>query len=155
MKSLSKQYIIIGSIILFIVVGAVVFTYTRSKTEQAATLEKETVFEDLPEAIPTVDSGVILTIEGKTESVMTVKSIPAGTKAIEYELTYDTASGSIEGVFGAFEIKKSFTTAEEKFIFGTSSSGVNRYHTIKGPVKAMLKFTGRYGTRLLEKEFRL
>jgi hypothetical protein len=115
---------------------------------------KDSVFEDPSEVIPTVSSSVKATITGNTEAVIKITGIPKGTKEIEYELSYNTESGSIEGVFGTIDVK-SGDSVEEEIIFGTSSSGVNRYHKIDGPVKGTFKFTGSYGQQILEKEFKV
>jgi hypothetical protein len=155
MNNIPKMYIVVTGVVVLLAVGAFVFASTRQSSNSEVKSDKETVFEEGPEAIPTVDSSVQVEIEGKTEAVMTVSGIPAGTEAIEYELTYDTASGSVEGIFGSIEFEKGVKTAEETFIFGTSSSGVNRYHTIKGSVKGTFKFAGSYGEKILEKEFKI
>ena len=104
--------------------------------------------------IPTVDSSVKVSIEGSTEATISLSGIPADTKEIEYELSYETKSGSIEGVFGKIEVDGS-SQAEEEVTFGTCSSGVCRYHEIDGPINGVFKFSGSYGERLLETSFDL
>ncbi len=155
MKEIPKMYLVVTGIVVLIAVGAFFFAVSRQKTNNAEKNEKKTVFEEVPQAIPTVDSSVKVDIKGNTQATMTVSGIPNGTEAIEYELTYDTASGSVEGVFGSIEFEPGDRSAEEEFIFGTSSSGVNRYHSIKGAVKGTFKFSGDYGEKILEKEFNL
>ena len=153
LKNIPKQYLVVGGVIVVLLVVIGMMTIKSKSAEQTA--DKETVFEEPGEIIPTVDSSVKATITGKTDATIEISGIPDGTKEIEYELSYNTEDGSIEGVFGTIDIKSGADTAEEEIIFGTSSSGVNRYHKIDGPVKGTFKFTGSYGQKLLEKEFDL
>lgn len=150
LKNIPKQYLIFG-VVIIILVGVIGYMMVGSGTSQTAS-DKDSVFEDPSEVIPTVDSSVKATITGNKEAVIKIMGIPKGTKEIEYELSYNTESGSIEGVFGTIDVK-SGDSVEEDIIFGTSSSGVNRYHKIDGPVKGTFKFTGSYGQQILEKEF--
>lgn len=124
----------------------------QNKTSQSAD-EKESVFEQPDEVIPTVDSSVKVSIKGTTDAVITVEGIPDGTETIEYELSYNTKSGSIEGAIGMIQVKGS--KAEEDVTFGTCSSGVCRYHEIEGPVSGNFVFEGSYGKQMLEQEFNL
>lgn len=150
LKNIPKQYLLFG-VVIIILVGVIGFMMMGGKTTSTEQ-DKDSVFEEQEEVIPPVDSSVKATITGNKEAVIEITGIPKGTKEIEYELSYNTASGSIEGVFGTIETKGK-SIVEEEIIFGTSSSGVNRYHVIDGPVKGTFKFTGSYGQQLLEKEF--
>jgi len=153
MKLQKNQYIIFGIIIfLLIVVG--LFFYMKVKPSGQSAEKKDSVFEEPTEVIPTVDSSVKVSIEGSTEATISLSGIPAETKEIEYELSYETKSGSIEGVFGKIEVDGS-SEAEEEVTFGTCSSGVCRYHEIDGPINGVFKFSGSYGERLLETSFDL
>ena len=154
MNNIPKQYLIVGGVIIIIVIAAIAIITTQGKNNNSAK-EKETVFEEPAEVIPTVDSSVSVEIEGNTEGTITVEGIPAGTEEIEYELVYDTKAGQPEGAFGKIDVKKGSTSTEEEITFGTCSSGVCRYHEIVGSVKGTFKFSGSYGERLLEKEFDL
>ncbi|CAN5172410.1 hypothetical protein BH09PAT2_BH09PAT2_00620 [soil metagenome] len=154
MNNNTKQYAIVGVVVVVLIaVAAYILSGQGSKKEQAN--DKKTVFDKPSSAIPTVDSSVDVQIKGNKEAVMTVKGVPDGTEKIEYELSYNTKNGSMEGVLGGIDIKNGEQIAETDFIFGTSSSGVNRYHEIVGKVKGTFKFSGEYGQRLLEKEFSL
>ena len=150
LKNIPKQYLLLGGVIILLV-GKIGYMMVGSGTSQTAA-DKDSVFEEPNEVIPTVNSSVAATITGNKEAVIKITGIPKGTKEIEYELSYNTESGSIEGVFGTIDVK-SGDSVEEEIIFGTSSSGVNRYHKIDGPVKGTFKFTGSYGQQILEKEF--
>jgi len=152
MKTTQKQYVIFGIVIAILSIIGIYFFMSSSSSSKSAK-EKDSVFEEPAEIIPTVDSSVIVTITGKTEAVVEINGMPDGTDSVEYELSYDTKSGSVEGVFGKIDAQGS--TAKEKITFGTCSSGVCRYHDIAGPVKGVFKFNGSYGKRLLEKSFDL
>jgi len=153
MNQSKKQYIIFG-VIIFVLLAVGLFFFLKSKPTNENAAKKDSVFEKPEEVIPTVDSSVKARIEGRTEATITIEGIPAGTTAIDYELSYNTKSGSIEGVFGVIEVDGT-TTAEEKVTFGTCSSGVCRYHDIDGPIHGVFKFSGSYGERLLESSFDL
>lgn len=152
MNTQTKYYIIGAVVIIIVLVGG--FAFMRSNTtKQADTMDKESVFEEPSEDIPPVDSSVIATIKGKTDALITIENIPEGTESIEYELSYNTAAGSIEGVFGNIEVTGD--TAEEEITFGTCSSGVCRYHDIEGAISGTFIFSGSYGEQMLEQEFEL
>lgn len=153
MNNIPKQYLIVGGIlVVFVVIAIGVIATSRNKSEQIE--KKETVFEQPSEVIPTVDPSVVVEIEGTKEATISIEGIPEGTEEIEYELSYNTKAGSIEGVFGTIMVDGE-STASEEVTFGTCSSGVCRYHEIEGKVKGTFKFSGEYGKRLLEKEFAL
>jgi len=152
MNTITKKYYIIWAIVLVIILVGGFFVIKKKATPKQAQ-DKESVFEEPTENIEPVDSSVIATIKGKTDALITISNVPKGTKGIEYELSYNTKAGSIEGVFGMIEVKGD--TAEEKITFGTCSSGVCRYHDIDGPVSGTFIFSGSYGERMLEKEFDL
>lgn len=153
MNQSQKQYIIFG-VIIFVLLAIAVFFYVKSKPSQQNAEEKNSVFEKPKEVIPTVDSTVKVSIKGSTEATISVKGIPSGTQEIEYELSYQTKSGSMEGVLGRIEVDNSLE-AKEKITFGTCSSGICRYHKIDGPVHGVFKFSGSYGERLLKTSFDL
>lgn len=153
MKQLQNQYIIFG-VIIFVLIVVGLFFYMKVKPAGQSTEKKDSVFEKPTEVIPTVDSSVTVSIEGSTEATISLSGIPAGTEEIEYELSYETKTGSIEGVFGKIAVNGS-SKAEEEVTFGTCSSGVCRYHEIDGPINGVFKFSGSYGERLLETSFDL
>lgn len=152
-----KQLYIIGGVIL-VLVASIAFMMFKGKNNQEV-VEKESVFEESQEEIMPVDSSVSVTIEGRTEGVITVSGIPEGTEQIEYQLTYNKKNlvdgeGLQDGVFGRIDITNE-TEVEEEITFGTCSSGVCRYHDIDGPVSGSFLFTGSYGKRILEQKFDL
>lgn len=128
-----NQYIIVGGVILVLIAVIGFMMYKGGTSEQSA--DKDTVFQEPAEVIPTVDSSVKASITGNTDAVIEITGIPEGTDEIEYELSYNTDSGSIEGVFGSIDVKSGSDSVEEEIKFGTCSSGVCRYHDINGKVK--------------------
>lgn len=151
MNTNSKQYIIVG-VVVVLLVAAAIFVMTGSGRSNEETKGKETVFEKPTNVIPTVDASVKATIKGNKDAVLTIEGVPEGTEEIEYELSYPTKNGSVEGVLGTITVDGE-STVEEEFVFGTSSSGVTRYHQLDGKVTGTFKFSGEYGQKLLEKEF--
>lgn len=123
--------------------------------------------------IPTVDSSVKVEFKPlkKGEVALTISNEPKGTKAIDFELSYkaqnndvgDEGEGTVEqGVIGkCFKTERFWQCGEEdtyggrKIVLGTCSSGTCRYHNILGPIKLNLKFTGSYGEKIYEKEFKI
>lgn len=150
----SKIFLISGIVLSLIIVVIISITLVKGKNKSQEE-KKDTVFEAPQEIVPTVDSSVKVDIVGKTESIINISGIPDGTSFIEYQLSYGTNSGSIEGAIGRIKVKSGTSTVKEKVTFGTCSSGVCRYHEIKGDVTGSFKFSGNYGERILEKEFTL
>lgn len=153
MNQTQKQYIMFGVVIVILLIGGVFF-YMRSRPTAKSADTKESVFDEPEEVIPTVSSSVKARIKGTTEATIYLDGIPAETDEVEYEISYETKSGSIEGVFGTIDVGGK-SSAEEEVTFGTCSSGVCRYHDIEGAVKGVFKFSGSYGEQLLETTFDL
>jgi len=152
---MNKQYLVIGGVIVAIVLAIGGYFAFSSTTKKQVTTEKETVFEEPSEVIPTVTSSTTVDIKGNKEATITISGVPSGTETIKYDLSYDTQSGNVDGALGTITIEDGADTATEKITFGTCSSGVCRYHSIKGDVRGSFTFTGRYGKKILEKEFAL
>src|SRR3990167_6902038 len=104
LKNIPKQYLVFGGVIILLI-GIIGYMMVGSGSLQTAADKEDSVFKEPNEVIPTVDSSVQATITGNKEGVIEIKGIPKGTKEIEYELSYNTESGSIEGVFGTIEVK--------------------------------------------------
>lgn len=153
MKKIPVPYlgVLITAIVLIGVVLGLVFANRPS--QQPVSVEDESVFEAEEEEIPSVDDSVIATITGRTEGTIRIEGVPEDTEEIEYELSYNTKNGSIEGVFGTMTPEGD--TAEAKVTFGTCSSGVCRYHDIDGEVSGVFIFSGGYGKKMLETKITL
>lgn len=155
-----------GAIVLLIIIS-IALRGGQTQKKQATQIPTEAV-------IPTVDSSVVVDLKSagkKGEAILSVNNAPAGTKAIEYTLSYDAqgtgeegdsgpipqgAIGKCEKVGDIWECGEPTTTSKgRKIVLGTCSSGVCRYHTIIGKLKVELKFSGSYGEKAFEKEYSL
>ena len=153
MNNLNKKYIIIGPL-LVIVLAISAWFFTRPVSQPKSNTENASVFEEPVEEIPALDNNVEILIKGKTDAEISVSNIPKNTRTITYELSYNTKSGSVEGVFGIIDVLEA-DKASEKITFGTCSSGVCRYHQIDGSIKGVFIFEGEYGEKMREQEFNL
>lgn len=160
-----------GTLVLIILIGAL--TWGRlfpSKPETQNILQNEA-------AIPTVDSSVQVELKPVkrvgdriAEVSLTIKNPPKGTKKIEFEITYSAyGRGDEEGATGLLqqgavgkcveEIESGIWTCQqqknkEAIVLGTCSSGTCVYDRVVGPIRISIKFTGNYGARIFEKEYK-
>ncbi len=107
--------------------------------------------------IPTVDKNVKINLTKATSGkdvILSIGEIPQGTETIDYELSYETVKQGLQGVIGTIktEGKPSY---EKQLTLGTCSSGTCVYHEVNGPIKLSLKFNGKYGGKIFEKDFSL
>lgn len=149
-----KKNIVILSILLLIVLAvSSYFIFFNKSTDKNQKKKEASVFEEAQEELIEVDKSVEITIKGKTEAEIKITAVPKGTSDISYQLSYNTKSGSVEGVFGSMDITDDEATKE--ITFGTCSSGACRYHEIDGPISGNFIFTGSYGERVRNQEFEL
>lgn len=160
-----QKKIIIGVVCALIVVFGVWFaSNTANKHKEQST---ENVLENEPTIAP-VDSSVIVNLEEagkKGEVEISVKNAPEGTKKAEMELTYNRAARAeddtdsdvtTDGVLTGCDFKSGQRSCVKTGItLGTCSSGVCRYHSVVGSIKLSIIFTGSYGDRSFEKEYKL
>ena len=164
----NKRNLIISGVILLFVIFIVVFVIQKINSDKTNT-EKQLINEEI---VPTVDSNVKVMLEKsskKGEVTLTIKDAPAGTKEIEYLLTYSRTNKEEgndmvqEGAMGKCiqKLKPSSIwicqqpTSDEAIVLGTCSSGTCVYHEVIGDINVQLKFTGTYGERIYEKNFSL
>lgn len=169
-----RTVIIVGIIAIVLLVGGI-FLYQRRVAQQG---QNEDVFQN-EEVIPTVDSSVKVELKpygtNKSIATLTVRSAPAGTKSINYEVTYKSEStggfsdeglsGDVpQGAIGKCEKtgntwecgnKEPISQGRRVIVFGTSSSGVYKFHKVIGKVRVTLIFEGSYGKRIFDKEFKI
>jgi hypothetical protein len=153
MKLDKKQMMIVGgALVLLLVLG---FLFFRGRVNTNDNQGEQTEVEDL---IPTVDASVKVSLEASDstnhEVVLTASNIPAATQAVDYELSYQTASQGLQGVIGTITTIRG-RGFEKKLTLGTCSSGTCVYHQVVGKIKLTLKFSGDYGEKLFEKEYSL
>lgn len=168
MKPEYKKYLMIGGlVVLLLIVGLLIFSRANVKKEEV------TDIEPTEEVLPTVDASVKVEFKSlrKGEALLTVSNEPKNTDLIEFELSYsvvntDTSEGGggtvDQGAIGkCYQVSEIWECGEasggrgRKIVLGTCSSGVCRYHDIVGPVKVVLKFSGDYGQKIFEKEYKL
>ena len=159
MKNLeSKRIVVIGAIIaiFLIVTGVILIKSRQTVTETTATKEVASRGEE-ESVVPTVDSSVQVELQPlnlKREVELRVSGIPPLTKLIDYELSYDTEGQGLQGVIGQVRLNPTEDKISKRIMLGTSSSGVNVYHKVVGDISVTLKFTGSYGEKLFEKNFK-
>ncbi len=162
MKNRKNQ--IIAAICVVVVLLGVWYLTNSGKNNSQGT---ESVLQNEPTIAP-VDKSVVVKLEQSTrkgEIEIDISKAPSGTKKVEMELTYnrekrpedETDSDVIpDGVLAGCDFKPGVTSCHKDGItLGTCSSGVCRYHTVVGPIKLSVIFSGSYGERLFEKEYTL
>ena len=166
-----KNYLLVVFVILVFLGLTFLFLNNKNFSKKEVLLGPTLSTEAL---IPTVDSSVKVEFKPlkKGEVSLTISSEPKGTEAIDFELTYKTLNNDVleggeggaveQGVIGkCFKTERFWQCGEEdanggrKIVLGTCSSGTCRYHNILGPIKLNLKFTGSYGEKIYEKEFKI
>lgn len=160
-----QKKIIIGLVALVVVVFGIWFSSNSSSKKDSKGLEN--VLENEPTIAP-VDSTVLVSLNEagkKGEVEIDIKNAPEGTKKAEMEITYnrearaedDTDSNVIpDGVLTGCEFKSGQRACVKTGItLGTCSSGVCRYHTVVGSVRLSVIFSGSYGERSFEREYKL
>ena len=143
--------VVVGALILLGVIAAIFFSQKK-----ATVVEKPQKKEEIG-AIPTVDASTVVTLSalpGNKEIILKSASIPTGTTAVDYELSYDTKAQGKQGVIGTVS-EINGRNFEKQMTLGTCSSGRCVYHEVVGSIQVTLKFTGDYGEKVLSKEFTL
>lgn len=154
---INKMYII-GGVVTVIVIAIISLMVVRgSKQEKQVQAQ---LAQPTEEVIPTVDSSVKVEVKSQPDGKkfdLKISGIPAKTTSLEYEISYETEEGGIQGFNSPIDIKAGQDTYEKKgFLLGTCSTGGKcTYHTVKGPLKVSIKFTGSYGEKFFENEFEL
>ena len=164
----NKMFLAVGISVIILVIIIVIF-YVRKNRNNDLELQEQLTNTEI---IPTVDSNVNVSLkeaDKRGELLLTVSDAPSGTTAIEYQLTYDAVSreegGSVvpRGVIGKciqqLSSKNAWSCQQpnsgEAIILGTCSSGTCVYDNITGDINVQLKFTGSYGERIFEKDFKI
>lgn len=141
-----------GAIIVFLLLGGIVFLRSKRPVNTVSQLPPQT-----EEVIPTIDSSVKVDLISKTpgrEVSITIASIPAGTQTVEYSLSYATKQQGIQGVIGTVHLEPNQSTYKKDLVLGTCSSGTCVYHQVEGKITLNLKFSGSYGSKIFEKEYK-
>src|SRR3989338_3685758 len=148
----------LGVIVVVLIVGLFASTMNK-KSASKSTSNKQDVLPEV-EILPTVDSSVQVSLTAdklKQEATLEISSVPAGTISIEYELSYDAdvdGNKVPKGAIGTIEFDGEDPVSRE-ITMGTCSSGTCKYDKGVEKIKATLKFSGKYGDRLFEREFEI
>lgn len=150
----NKLMLIGGIFLTILIIGGILIGSKKTK------VEKPEVEELLPTeaVIPTVDSSVSLDLVSSSagrEVTLQIKKIPKGTESIDYELSYQTKQQGLQGVIGTIQIRKNESNVDKTLTLGTCSSGACVYHQVLGKIRLNLRFTGKYGDKVFEKEYQL
>lgn len=148
---LEKKYIyLITPLLILLLVISYWLLGKKSNLETSSTFSSPT-----ESVIPTVPGSVkvdlVASVAGK-EVLLTIKNIPIGTETVDYELSYQTAKQGLQGVIGTISLNGE-GRYEKRLTLGTCSSGACVYHQVVGKIKLTLKFTGRGGEKIFEKEY--
>lgn len=141
-------------IVVILAIGGFFFM----KKEKSTTTQKKPVIGQEQDAIPQVDSSVVVDLvytDPRKMIKVAVKNIPSGTQIIEYSVTYDLKNGGLQGFNGEIDPKGKSEAETDPKLLGTESSGARRYDDVTGHMKVDMKFTGDYGERVFEKEYQL
>lgn len=155
MKPDKKKLMLIAGIVLTVLIlGGVLISSRKSevkKQENEDLLPTEVV-------IPTIDKTVkvdlISSSLGKEVSLQ-IRGIPAGTDTVDYELSYQTKQQGLQGVIGTIQLDKNESEINKTLTLGTCSSGTCIYHEVDGKIRLNLRFTGKYGDKVFEKEYEI
>jgi len=153
MKMDQKKLMLIGGIVLTVLIIGGVFVASRKTTEPNQPEEELLPTEAL---IPTLDSSAsvdLISSSAGREVALQIKNIPEGTESIDYELSYQTKQQGLQGVIGTIEMKKNDSNVDKTLTLGTCSSGACVYHQVVGKIRLNLRFTGKYGDKVFEKEY--
>lgn len=147
-------------IILVLVSGLILFWVgIKIKGRGKETIKKEEKKQKIllqEETIPTISPDVLISLTSidKKEVILTIENIPSGTQIIDYELSYLTGDNLPKGVIGSIEITNQ-SKVQRKITLGTCSSGSCVYDQGVEKIEVNLKFSGSYGERIFQKEFKI
>ncbi|MGB9882933.1 MAG: hypothetical protein ACPLRN_00225 [Microgenomates group bacterium] len=165
-----KKYLPFIGGLVFVVLFFIFFINQKNNSKNKKNIVNVSPTEQL---IPTVDTSVKADFQliKKGEAALKIINIPKNTLSIDFELSYlvknnDVSEGDDgeleQGVIGkCYQFQEDWQCGEakdggsRKIVLGTCSSGVCRYHNIVSPIKVVLKFTGDYGQKIFQKEYKL
>ncbi|QQG44723.1 MAG: hypothetical protein HYW86_02295 [Candidatus Roizmanbacteria bacterium] len=151
---MKQKNIMIAAVAVFILIALSFNVFKGNSVNKTKT--KTPVSQS--EIIPTIDTSVVVDLQAKNNKKaidLTIDGIPSLTTSIEYSLSYETKQQGLQGIIGTIEVnngEKKKTLSRE---LGTCSSGTCVYHQVVGNIKVELKFTGAYGERIFEKEYKI
>jgi hypothetical protein len=149
MKNNRNMYIAGAVIVVLLLLGGymVLGKNTSAKPEETSAVEEE---QQVQKADPK-DYGLTVSFRKDTHAIKFSLSNLKDIKHIEYQIPYkhDTADGEVsEALFGEADTEGKPTYETDYRLFGTASSGVERFHEVKYPVQLTLKLTKNDGSIL-------
>src|SRR3989344_6661133 len=147
----NKTALIISVVVLAIVLIGGFLVVKNLTKPMAPVAEEEEEVSNLPPADPSIVVDVTPKSDGKA-LLLTVSKIPAGTLAVEYEITYLTDKGLSKGANGKFDLNGK-TELEKDILLGTCSKNTCNYDTGVTSVTVVLKFHATEGVTQLTKDF--
>lgn len=153
MKNKKIIFIVVGVLILLVVGVLMVFNSkkTDSDTELKSTLPISQNYQKIPEKI-TVD---VELIKNNKWVNFKVSDIPAKYKTIEYEFSYKTSSGGLQGGIGSPSTIKNGQYQKEILLGTCSAGGACTYDEGVEKIKFTIFLSTLTDKRYYEKEFSL
>lgn len=151
-----RQVQIAAGIILLVLIGGF-FMMSQLQNRKNTTGSQEEVLPET-EIFPTVDASVQVEITAdskKQEVSLSIANIPAGTESIEYELSYTTIGNLPKGVIGTIDVVGKSSIVKDEITLGTCSSGACVYDKGVKSIDVSLRFDGKYGSKVFQKEFKI
>ncbi|GIW63159.1 MAG: hypothetical protein KatS3mg091_852 [Patescibacteria group bacterium] len=149
-KYFKNQVVIVVLSVLAIFAVVLVFFLSRRPADPTSQDQPATNADNQYQLPP--DTDVVIEKLANNSINLLVSNIPESTDSIEYEITYNTKDGVTQGVIGTITDVVADNLKKEIFL-GTCSSGSCVTHTVKDKISVLLRFTGGYGSGVLEKEF--
>lgn len=155
-KTLTNKKIVIVLLLLIVLIGISYKVLIAGKKSNGQSFKKEINQEEI---IPTIDSSVSVNLtkeKSGNELTLAIQNFPGDTDKIDYELSYETAAQGFQGIKGTIDTASVGSRKyDKKILLGTCSSGKCVYHKVVGKISLSLKFNGKYGEKVFEKEYEL
>jgi len=151
MKNKKKALIALALVLILIIIGGWIF----KKSSQPEVEQKESTLP-ASERYEKVEPGIKVSVERVKDNRRVdfqVKNIPSHYKTIEYEFSYQTASGGLQGGIGSPSAIKNGRYQKEILLGTCSAGGACTYDEGVEKIKFTVFFSTGSQKRYLEKEF--
>lgn len=151
-----KKYAIIGFVFILIVAVAGFYLMTRNKPAKKTQTADDTQIAD--QVYPTIDPSVEVDLTPRADKHavnLVVRKIPSDFSSIEYELTYETASGKMEGSLSGNPIQLKSEDHNEwkrEILLGTCSKTCTYHQGVK-EINLTVKFNSSTGASVFQKKY--
>jgi hypothetical protein len=150
---MNKKLLIIGGIVLLLLFGAVVWFARQSNSAKEevlqSTLPQSASYEKIQEKI----NVSVERVKDNRRVNFVVSEVPAKYKTIEYEFSYKTASGGLQGGIGSPSTLKNGRYEKEILLGTCSAGGACTYDEGVKKIKFTIFFSTAAEKRYFEKEF--